>query len=325
MADKTIGELPGIAGLYDDSLIPVEQQGVASRMTGKQFADFGRDAGREAAAPEVEKAAAEARKAAQDAQRSVAAADAAEKSRDGAMAEADRAEELRGSIEVDYEALHRAVETAEGNAGSAAQSAGDAAGSAKLAKSWAVGGTGARSGEDTDNAKYYSEKSKASADSAAGSVQIIRENAGGIQAVKDNLAAILSAPDHARSAAESAQSAAAEADRSEDAASLSESWAVGGTGTRQDEDENNARYWAGRAQAEAERASVPPVEGVYNIVLEDRITGERYALIVERGRPALLGVSETLEAASPLIIDQTDGRAYGFIVENGKLKIKVAA
>ena len=228
-------------------------------------------------------------------------------------------------FEADYkEALHQAVEDAETSAGSAEQSAGAASGSAKLAKSYAVGGTGTRGGEDTNNAKYYSEKSKASADSAAGSVQIIEENAGGIQAVKDNLDAILSAPDHAQSAAASAHSAADEADRSEDGATLSESWAVGGTGTRQGEDENNARYWADRAQAEAERASVPPVEGVYNIVLADRITGDRYALIVERGRLALLGVSDALEATSPLIIDQADGKAYAVIVEDGRLMIEEA-
>lgn len=73
MADKTIGELPGIADLYDDSLIPVEQQGVASKMTGKQFAGFARGA------------------AAQYVQQAVDAADAAEKSVDDAAREVDRA------------------------------------------------------------------------------------------------------------------------------------------------------------------------------------------------------------------------------------------
>ena len=39
------------------------------------------------------------------------------------------------------------------------EEAGDvAAENAVLAESWAVGGTGARSGEDEDNAKYYAEK-----------------------------------------------------------------------------------------------------------------------------------------------------------------------
>lgn len=52
MADKTtgglpavreaaIGSLPGIADLYDDTLIPVEQQGEARHMTGFQWKQYG--------------------------------------------------------------------------------------------------------------------------------------------------------------------------------------------------------------------------------------------------------------------------------------------
>lgn len=115
-----------------------------------------------------------------------------------------------------------------------------------------------------------------------------------------------------------------EADRAGGSAALSESWAVGGTGTRQDEDENNARYWAGRAQAEAERASVPPVEGVYNVILDDRVTGERYALLVENGRLVLLGVSDELDAIDLLLIDRKSGISYAVIVEDGRLKIEEA-
>lgn len=51
MADKTtggltavteaaIGSLPGIADLYDDTLIPVEQQGEARHMTGRQWKKY---------------------------------------------------------------------------------------------------------------------------------------------------------------------------------------------------------------------------------------------------------------------------------------------
>ena len=52
MADRTIGELdpvkevpigdlPQVLELYDDSLLPVEQQGMAMRMTGRQFRQYG--------------------------------------------------------------------------------------------------------------------------------------------------------------------------------------------------------------------------------------------------------------------------------------------
>lgn len=51
MADKTtgglpavqeaaIGDLPGIADLYDDTLLPVEQQGEARHMTGAQWRGY---------------------------------------------------------------------------------------------------------------------------------------------------------------------------------------------------------------------------------------------------------------------------------------------
>ena len=40
MADKTIGELPSIANVTSTSLIPVEQSGVAGKMTGQQFQDW---------------------------------------------------------------------------------------------------------------------------------------------------------------------------------------------------------------------------------------------------------------------------------------------
>jgi hypothetical protein len=41
MADKTIGELPSIANVTDASLIPIEQSGVAGKMTGAQFKAWG--------------------------------------------------------------------------------------------------------------------------------------------------------------------------------------------------------------------------------------------------------------------------------------------
>lgn len=42
----------------------------------------------------------------------------------------------------------------------ATKQAGDAVGSATLSRSWAVGGTGTRSGENTNNSEYYSNQSR---------------------------------------------------------------------------------------------------------------------------------------------------------------------
>lgn len=79
---------------------------------------------------------------------------------------------------------------------------------------------------------------------------------------------------------------------------------------------------ANRAQAEADRSTVPAVAGVYNVILTDTVTGERYALIVENGHLAILGVSETLEATDMNFIDTATGTAYELIVESGRLNLK---
>lgn len=60
------------------------------------------------------------------------------------------------------------------------------------------------------------------------------------------------AQQHASDAAASAMESANSATAASDSATLSESWAVGGTGSRPGEDTNNAEYWAGVAQAVAD-------------------------------------------------------------------------
>ena len=109
------------------------------------------------------------------------------------------------------------------------------------------------------------------------------------------------------------------ADAAEASALLSESWAVGGAGVRDGEDTDNSKYWAERSQAYAEQATVPAVAGVYNIILQDRVTGGRYALIVENGTLVLLGVSAALDATEPVRIDTVTGTAYYIAVEDGVL------
>lgn len=69
-------------------------------------------------------------------------------------------------------------------------------------------------------------------------VNTVAENLTPIQTAADNIAAIRQAPASASAAAASA--------------TLSESWAVGGTGTREGENTNNAKYWSEQAQAIAQ-------------------------------------------------------------------------
>lgn len=94
------------------------------------------------------------------------------------------------------------------------------------AEAWAVGTKNGVPVESTEpqyenNAKYYSDHAESSADNAAASVS---------------------------AAAGSATAASA-------SATLSESWAVGGTGTRQGENTNNAYYWCQEAMAQSQDVS----------------------------------------------------------------------
>lgn len=82
VAEATIGSLPEIASLYDDTLIPVEQQGEARRMTGAQWKQYARAGveiyvdGAKESAKAAENSAASAAKSARDA--AASATDAAE-------------------------------------------------------------------------------------------------------------------------------------------------------------------------------------------------------------------------------------------------------
>lgn len=72
------------------------------------------------------------------------------------------------------------------------------------------------------------------------------------QDAKTAAQAAKAAAETAQQAAEAAQAAAETAETgAEENATLSKSWAVGGTGTRPGEDTNNAEYWAGQAAAAA--------------------------------------------------------------------------
>ena len=81
----------------------------------------------------------------------------------------------------------------------------------------------------------------------AANINAVAENAANINAVVSEMEAIKAAPTAASNAADSATQAGA-------AATLSESWAVGGTGTRDGEDTNNAKYYAEQAQQIAQGA-----------------------------------------------------------------------
>lgn len=76
--------------------------------------------------------------------------------------------------------------------------------------------------------------------------------------IADAIAALNDAADAARQDAEFAAASAANAavsmEEAQDQAGLSESWAVGGTGMREGEDQNNSKFWAMVAQQGAEHS-----------------------------------------------------------------------
>lgn len=91
-----------------------------------------------------------------------AAAETAQAAAEAAQAAAEAAQALSETAKALSEAAQGKAETAQSNAEIAEQNADN---SAIISESWAVGGTGKRDGEDTNNAKYYYEAAKDIADS----------------------------------------------------------------------------------------------------------------------------------------------------------------
>ena len=192
---------------------------------------------------------------------------------------AEAAEEGNSSTSSNVEAAAASAEAAAASAEAAATSESSADEYATLAQSYAIGGTGTRTGEDADNAKYYSEQAADSAESAetdaataANKAQSAADYAllsqswaiGGTgTSLRDDgddedtnnasyyadlaAASVTEATEQAESAAESAAAASTLADDAAASSTLAESWAVGGTSTRDGEDEDNAKYYAEQA------------------------------------------------------------------------------
>ena len=231
------------------------------------------------------------------------------------------AEQAAASAQEAAEGAEQAGHSAQ-SAADSAQSAGENAGVAerwsRTAESWAVGGTGTRTGEDTDNAKYYAQltrddaqQAQEDAQEAAQAAQTAQQAAGTATAsAQSAVQSQNSAAGYASSAGQSAQSAAESAQEASGSAQAAEDHA------------QSAEYYAGLSQAAAEGIAIPAVEGVYIVILSDRVTGDRYALIVESGVLKLLGVSGGLTATELELPDLTTGTGYALVVEDGTLKLQ---
>ena len=190
------------------------------------------------------------------------------------------ATDAASSAEKAATAASQSASYAESDATLAAQSAADARGAKTTAEAAATTATAAKDAAQTaeKNAKASetaANNAQAAAAGSASEAEMARSAAVGAQAAAENAqtaaGAAQTAAEGAKTAAQSAQSkaesaqakaatSATDAQKSATAAAQSaaqvtanskaaESWAVGGTGTREGEDSNNAKYWCESAQA----------------------------------------------------------------------------
>ena len=67
---------------------------------------------------------------------------------------------------------------------------------------------------------------------------------------------------------------------------------------------------------------MPAVAGIYNIIIPDRTTGEKYAVLFEGGKLYLLGVAATMQATDFVLVDSASGKNYRLGVENKLLIVE---
>ena len=198
---------------------------------------------------------------------------------------AEDPEDLEAMQEI-LESVQSSASLAEGYAETAAESAESASSSASLAATYASGMsssvTGVASSADSaaiaaSKAKSYMEEAEEAAESAGESSESAIKSADiaasyALSASSSAAAAAASEDSVAANAAAAALSeqnaAASEANakaseeasalseaNAADSATLSESWAIGGTGTRDGEDEDNSKYYAGQSASAASAAA----------------------------------------------------------------------
>ena len=202
-----------------------------------------------AASAQTAKAAAEtAQSKAETAQSNAETANTSAQSASSAAQSARSAAETASSA---AQTAKAAAETAQGKAEAARTAAEDAQSAAESAS---VTAQSAKSAAETANSSAQTAKTAAeAAQSAAETAQGKAETAQTAAASANSSAqSAKTAAETANTNAQAAKTAAESAKESaEDASTLSESWAIGGTGTRTGEDTNNAKYWAQAAQGAA--------------------------------------------------------------------------
>ena len=89
-----------------------------------------------------------------------------------------------------------------------------------------------------------------------------------------------------------------------------------------EESARQVQQWADRARAEVISVAEPMASGIHNVILTDRMTGTKYALLVEDGALTVLQVADTMEATEMCLIDTQTGIGYEVVVDDGRIAIK---
>lgn len=217
--EKHIQDLPEIPEIYDDTLIPVSQNNEAHKMTGAQFRAFGEKTAEAYVNTAVDAAA-------------------------SAKADADRAKGYADTIQIDYDYIEQARTDAQASAEAAKESENAAKASQEAAaksETNAANSASAASTSETEAAKSM-ESAKESEEKAAASQA----------AAASSEAAAATSEANAKNSATAAKASETNASKSETASETSaktaQSYAVGGTQTRENEDVDNARYYYDQAK-----------------------------------------------------------------------------
>ena len=183
---------------------------------------------------------------------------------------AEAAESATSNLQTYVNAAKESADNAKASEESTKNVADKIADSNKIAQSYAVGGTNYRTGEDTDNARYYysgaktaeanseTYKSNAAASESAAATSEINAKTSETNAAKSASSASSSAESATASktaAATSEQNASNSANYARANATRAESYAIGGTSSRSGEDTDNAKYYAQQAKKSAEIAA----------------------------------------------------------------------
>ena len=264
-SDTQWQELLSLSELQGD----VVSQTLAAAQNAKTAAEAAQSAA-ETAAQTTGADAAAAKSGADTATEKAAAAAASAKTATDALGEAQTAESsakgyastsgtnatAAAQSATDARSAKAAAETAASTATSAKTAAQTAETNAKASETAAASSktAAATSASKAENAQSAAEDAQTAAETAAStatSAKTAAETAktGAVSAQSKAQSAQVKAEGAAADAEESAAAAAQSATQVAANSKTAESWAVGGTGTREDEDSNNAKYWCESAQA----------------------------------------------------------------------------